>query len=149
MDVLTPEQRRRCMVRIRGQNTKPEVVLRKALFSLGLRYRLHQKRLPGTPDLVFPKYHAVVFIHGCFWHGHQCKLFVVPATNTEFWLQKIDGNRSRDERVMGELRSLGWRAMTVWECALRGTDRAPIEELARRVERWLASRRMSGEIPLR
>ena len=149
MDVLTPEQRRRCMSRIKGRNTKPEVLLRKALFSLGLRYRLHEQRLPGTPDLLFPKYHAVVFIHGCFWHGHGCKLFVVPATNTPFWLKKIDGNRSRDEYAVDELRSLGWRVMTVWECALRGTDRLPIGELARRVERWLASRRKNGEIPSR
>lgn len=146
MDVLTPEQRHRCMATIKSRNTKPELLLRKALFSLGLRYRLHQKRLPGTPDLVFPKYHAVVFIHGCFWHGHGCRLFVVPATNTTFWLQKIDRNRSRDERAVGELRSLGWRAMTVWECALRGTDKAPIEKLARRVARWLASRRKTGQI---
>ena len=89
MDVLTPDQRQRCMASIKARNTKPEVLLRKGLFSLGLRYRLHEKKLPGTPDLVFPKYRAVVFIHGCFWHGHGCSLFVVPGTNTAFWLAKI------------------------------------------------------------
>jgi DNA mismatch endonuclease (patch repair protein) len=136
------------MVRIRGQNTKPEVVLRKALFSLGLRYRLHQKRLPGTPDLVFPKYHAVVFIHGCFWHGHRCKLFVVPATNTKFWLQKIGGNRVRDEHTVGALRGMGWRVMTVWECAMRGRDRLPLEQLALRIARWLGGTKGIGEVPV-
>jgi DNA mismatch endonuclease (patch repair protein) len=120
MDVLTPEQRRLCMARTSSRNTKPEIVLRKTLFSLGLRYSLHQKCLPGTPDLIFPKYHAVVFIHGCFWHRHQRRLFIVPATNTSFWMQKIGGSRSRDEQTTA---ALGWRVMTVWECALRGPDR--------------------------
>ena len=148
MDVLTPEQRQRCMARIKGRNTKPEVVVRKALFSLGFRYRLHDKRLPGTPDLVFPKYHAVVFVHGCFWHGHGCKLFVVPATNTAFWMQKIAGNRSRDARALHELRALGWRVLTVWECALRGRERLPLDEVARNIARWLRSQRQRGAIPL-
>ena len=147
MDVLTPEQRQRCMARIKGRNTKPEVVLRKALFSLGFRYRLHDKRLPGTPDLVFPKYHAVVFVHGCFWHGHECALFVVPATNTAFWMQKIAGNRSRDAKALHELRALGWRVLTAWECALRGRGRLPLDELARSIARWLRSKRHSSEIP--
>jgi DNA mismatch endonuclease (patch repair protein) len=107
------------MANVKSRNTKPEIVLRRALFSRGLRYRLHVKRLPGTPDLVFPKYRAVVFVHGCFWHGHDCRLFVVPATNREFWVQKIDGNRSRDEQAIRALRGMGWRVMTVWECAVR------------------------------
>src|ERR1017187_3361382 len=137
MDVLTPEQRRRCMTRIKGCNTKPEVVVRKALFSLGFRYRLHDKRLPGTPDLVFPKHHAVVFIHGCFWHGHQCRLFVIPATNKDFWITKINGNSARDEKTNRALQELGWRVMTVWECALRGREKQPVDEVARRVTQWL------------
>ena len=147
MDVLTPEQRQRCMASIKGRDTKPEMVLRKALFSLGYRYRLHDKRLPGKPDLVFPRYHAVVFIHGCFWHGHDCKLFVVPATNTQFWLQKIGGNRVRDERSIGELRTSGWRVMTVWECALRGREHRPLEVLAARIPKWLKSKKLIGELP--
>jgi DNA mismatch endonuclease, patch repair protein len=147
MDVLTREQRRRCMARIKGRNTKPEVVLRKALFSLGFRYRLHQKRLPGTPDLVFPKYHAVVFIHGCFWHGHQCNLFVVPATNTAFWMKKIGGNRARDERAVTALRALDWRVMTVWECAVRGPDRQRLDTLAMKISRWLLAKKPVSEFP--
>jgi len=135
------------MARITGRNTKPEVVLRKALFSLGLRYRLHQKGLPGTPDLVFAKYHAVVFIHGCFWHGHGCRLFVVPATNTTFWLKKIGENRSRDERTNAALRGLGWRVMTVWECALRGRDKLPLDVVVLRVARWLRGKHVLGKLP--
>lgn len=135
------------MARIKGRNTKPEVVLRKALFSLGLRYQLHQKRLPGTPDLVFPKYRAVVFIHGCFWHGHGCKLFVVPATNRDFWVQKLGRNRSRDQDTFGALRGLGWRVMTVWECALRGRARLPLDVAARKIARWLHAKTETNELP--
>lgn len=147
MDVLTPDQRRRCMTSIKARNTKPEVLLRNALFALGLRYRLHQRDLPGTPDLVFPKYGAVVFIHGCFWHGHGCKLFVMPATNRAFWAAKIGKNRARDARSLNELCVLGWRVFTVWECALRGPKKSPLDDVARRVERWLGSRRRIGELP--
>ena len=147
MDVLTPEQRHRCMAKIKGRNTKPEVVLRKALFSLGLRYRLHQKRLPGTPDLVFPRYRAVVFIHGCFWHGHNCKLFVVPATNRDFWVQKLGGNRSRDRRAVCALQALGWRVMTVWECAIRGQNCLPVAAVAAEISRWLHASKPMSELP--
>src|ERR1017187_2382976 len=141
MDILTPEQRHRCMANVKSRNTKPEIVLRKALFSRGLRYRLHVKRLPGTPDRVFPKYRAVLFVHGCFWHGHGCRLFVVPATNREFWVQKIDGNRSRDEQAIRALRGMGWRVMTVWECAVRGLDRLPLDVLASKIDQWLHAQR--------
>ena len=147
MDVLTVDQRRRCMASIKARNTKPEVLLRKALFALGLRYRLHDRGLPGTPDLVFPRYRAVVFIHGCFWHGHECNLFVTPGTNTEFWVAKIGGNKSRDEKANVALRDLGWRVMTVWECALRGPRKPALDALARKVARWLGGRRRLGELP--
>jgi DNA mismatch endonuclease, patch repair protein len=147
MDVLTPEQRHRCMANVKSRNTKPEIVLRKALFSRGLRYRLHVKRLPGTPDLVFPKYRAVLFVHGCFWHGHGCRLFVVPATNREFWVQKIDGNRSRDEQAIRALRGMGWRVMTVWECAVRGLDRLPLDVLASKIDQWLHAKKPTDELP--
>lgn len=135
------------MANVKSRNTKPEIVLRKALFSRGLRYRLHVKRLPGTPDLVFPKYRAVVFVHGCFWHGHGCRLFVVPATNREFWVQKIDGNRSRDEQAIRALRGMGWRVMTVWECAVRGLDRLPLDLLASKIDRWLHAKKPTDELP--
>lgn len=137
------------MATIKNRNTKPEVVLRKALFALGLRYRLHARSLPGTPDLVFARYHAVVFVHGCFWHGHGCSLFVVPATRTEFWLGKIGVNQARDEHAVAALRDQGWRVLTVWECALRGADRLAPEVLAARVARWLSGKAVVGELPPR
>lgn len=147
MDVLTATQRQRCMASIRGKNTKPELCLRKAIFSLGIRYRLHQTDLPGTPDLVLPKFHAVIFLHGCFWHGHGCRLFVTPATNREFWLTKIARNQSRDKAVLHALREEGWRVLTVWECAFRGPGTATAAEIAQRVKSWLCGRGVTGELP--
>ncbi len=147
MDVLTPEQRRHCMTRIKARDTKPEVLLRKALFALGFRYRLHDRRLPGTPDLVFPKYRAVVFVNGCFWHGHDCPLFVVPQTNTDFWLQKIGANRARDRRAVSSLRRMGWRVLTVWECALRRPAQVRNLVVAAKTARWLGSQGGLAEIP--
>jgi DNA mismatch endonuclease (patch repair protein) len=149
MDVLTAEQRHRCMARIKGRNTKPEVQLRKALWQRGFRYRLHDRSLPGTPDLVLPRFRAVVFVHGCFWHGHECALFVVPATNTDFWTGKIGGNRERDRRALGALGSAGWRVCTVWECALRGPERSSVDDVADRVAGWLRSRRRTLTLPTR
>lgn len=108
------------MSRIKGKNTKPEMLVRKFLFSHGLRYKLYDKTLPGKPDLVFPKYKAVVFIHGCFWHGHtDCKYFVVPQTRREWWQNKIDGNKLKDDLNTIKLKSLGWRVITVFECELK------------------------------
>lgn len=120
VDSLTPEQRSAQMSRIRGTNTKLEVLVRKALHAKGFRYRLGGARLPGRPDIVLPKYSTVVFVHGCFWHGHSCPLYRLPKTRPEFWADKIGRNRSRDERVVAELESAGWRILTVWECSLRG-----------------------------
>ncbi|NWF34441.1 DNA mismatch endonuclease Vsr [Stenotrophomonas sp. SAM-B] len=120
VDSLTPEQRSAQMSRIRGTNTKLEVLVRKALYARGFRYRLGGVGLPGRPDIVLPKYRTVVFVHGCFWHGHNCPLYRLPKTRPEFWADKIGKNRSRDERVVVELESAGWRVLTVWECSLRG-----------------------------
>jgi len=120
VDVLTREQRQLNMSRIRGKNTKPERVLRHGLHALGLRYRLHRKDLPGRPDLVFSRYRAVIFVHGCFWHGHGCPMFKFPATRTEFWREKIGANQERDQAAIEALRSADWRVLVVWECALRG-----------------------------
>ncbi len=104
---------------IHGKDTKPEVLVRKYLFSKGLRYRKNDKSLPGHPDVVLPKYKTVVFVNGCFWHGHEyCPKFVIPKTNTEFWLGKIETNRARDSRDKETLESLGWRVLTVWECEI-------------------------------
>lgn len=129
MDVLTTEQRRLNMSRIRGKDTKPEMLLRRGLHAVGLRFRLHEARLPGKPDMVFPKYRAVILVHGCFWHGHNCPLFKMPATRPEFWAQKISGNRERDLRAAEALKGTGWRLLTVWECSLKGPIRRPVPEV--------------------
>lgn len=131
MDVLTPEQRRLNMSRIRARDTRPELVLRRALHSEGLRYRLHPGYLPGRPDLVFPRHRAAILVHGCFWHGHDCPLFRMPATRQEFWSTKIGKNRARDQRVVTELHNAGWRVFTVWECSLKGPGRLTLPDVVR------------------
>jgi len=119
VDVVDSATRSRMMAGIQSKNTKPELLVRRYLHGRGLRFRLHAKELPGKPDLVFPKYKAVVFVHGCFWHRHSgCKFAVVPASNVEFWKQKLDSNRERDQRNNRRLKVLGWKVLTVWECQL-------------------------------
>lgn len=107
------------MAGIRSKNTKPEMVVRRFLHGQGYRYRLHRKDLPGTPDLVLPKYQAVIFVHGCFWHGHDCRYYRLPKTRTAFWAEKIAGNRSRDEKNQRLLEAEGWRVVVVRECEIR------------------------------
>jgi len=138
-DIMSPEPRSRLMARIGGRNTKPEVTLRKALFRLGFRYRLHPRDISGRPDMVFPRWRAVVFVHGCFWHGHDCHLFRWPKGNAEFWQAKIAGNVERDRRTLDALVAQGWRVLTVWECAMRGTAGLPPGELAAAAARFLIS----------
>lgn len=119
-DVMTPQQRHVCMSHIRSKNTKPEQLVRQALWHKGFRYRLHVKDLPGKPDIVLPKYKAAIFINGCFWHGHDgCKDFVIPKSNTAFWLEKIGKNKERDARDGIALASAGWKVITIWECELK------------------------------
>ncbi len=122
MDVHSPEQRSYNMSQIRGKNTGPEITLRKWLWREGLRYRLHRKDLPGKPDIVFPKYRTVLLVHGCFWHRHSCKAATMPASNQHFWIHKFEMTIERDRRNARELRRLGWRVLTVWECALKKQD---------------------------
>lgn len=108
------------MSRIKGKNTKPEEIVRKYLFSQGFRYRKNDKKLPGTPDIVLPKYKTVVFVNGCFWHGHDgCRYFVTPKTNTSFWVNKIETNKIRDNKTIENLQELGWKVIVVWECQLK------------------------------
>lgn len=120
MDKLTKEQRHRNMAAIHGKDTKPEMLVRKFLFSRGFRYRLNHPRLPGHPDLVLRKYRTVIFVNGCFWHGHDnCKYFRLPRTNVEFWKNKIERNKKRDHEEQLRLAAMGWHCITVWECQLK------------------------------
>ena len=119
-DTLTKEQRHKTMAAIHSSSTKPELKLRRALWSLGFRYRVNEKRLPGKPDIVLPRYRTVVFIHGCFWHGHKgCKYYTVPNTNTEFWTAKVARNQERDQEEWRRLEAKGWSVIIVWECELK------------------------------
>lgn len=119
-DVMTPEQRSRCMAAIKGKDTKPEIIVRKYLFSRGLRYRVNSHKLPGSPDLVFKKYKTVVFIDGCFWHGHEgCKYYRLPKSNVEFWKRKIAMNIARDYANNVDLKLAGWRVLRLWECEIK------------------------------
>ncbi len=126
-DVFSPEKRSAIMRAVKSEHTKPEITLRKALHRLGYRYRLNVRDLPGKPDLVFPKYQTVLFVHGCFWHGHHCKRGKrIPKTNTAYWTEKIARNKARDKKNAAALRVLGWRVITIWECKLKTLDPAAI-----------------------
>lgn len=118
-DIVSPDVRSRMMAGIRSQNTKPELLVRCGLHRRGFRFRLHSRNLPGRPDVVLPKYKTVVFVHGCFWHGHDCSGFKWPKTREDFWRSKIESNRARDAEVLQRILALGWDAETVWECDLR------------------------------
>lgn len=119
-DVKTPEERSRNMAAVKGKDTKPEMIVRKYLFSRGLRFRVQVRKLPGTPDIVLPKYKTAIFVNGCFWHGHEgCKYFRLPKSNVEFWKEKIERNIERDKESMQALFDLGWKVVRVWECELR------------------------------
>lgn len=136
-DIVDAPTRSRMMSRIGPKDTNPELVLRRALHARGFRYRLHRQGLPGRPDLVFPRYRAVIFVHGCFWHRHPgCPKATTPATRTEFWQRKFAGNVERDERNVRYLEADGWRVMIVWECELGRHD---IEDVADRVAVWLVA----------
>lgn len=125
VDTLTPTQRSERMSRIRSTNTKPEVALRKALHRLGFRFRLHGRRLPGKPDIVLPRYHTAIFVHGCFWHRHKgCKTATTPKSNTQFWVDKFDRNTARDAIKKTQLESDGWNVIVVWECHLKTDEKA-------------------------
>ncbi len=138
VDVVDKATRSRMMSGIRSKNTKPERLIRSALHRRGFRFRLNQASLPGKPDLVFRKHNAVIFIHGCFWHGHNCKLFKWPASNPDFWRNKVERNRAKDVEVLAELKKSGWRVMVIWECALKGKDQVTrLPNTIDRVCTWL------------
>ena len=134
---MTPEQRHKCMAAIKGKDTKPEMLVRRYLHACGFRYSLHCKKLPGSPDLVFRSLRTVIFIHGCFWHGHEkCKYYRLPKSNTEFWRDKVEQNRQRDSAVIQELESKGWRVFIIWECELK--NKSTREATLRRISRELS-----------
>lgn len=119
-DVYSKEKRSYVMSKICSKNTKPEILVRKYLFKQGFRFRVNVKRLPGTPDIVLRKYRSVIFVHGCFWHGHgNCPVYVPPKTHSEYWLEKINKNRERDAKVRAEIKAMGWNVIVIWECQLK------------------------------
>lgn len=131
-DRISPEARSRLMAKVGPQNTGPELRVRSLLHRMGYRFRVHRKDLPGTPDIVLPGRKVVVFVHGCFWHGHECRVGKMPKSRTEYWGPKIEANRSRDVRKRRELRKLGWRVLEVWECDLKDESK-----LARKIRIFL------------
>lgn len=136
-DSLTPAQRSERMSRIRSQDTKPELWVRSALHKAGFRFRLHRRDLPGRPDLVLPKYQAVIFVQGCFWHAHHCQKGRIPGTRSDFWKAKFDANQRRDARNVRALRAAGWRVLTIWECELaKPSERQPaLDRLIKKLRR--------------
>lgn len=145
MDTVDKATRSTIMARVGQRDTGPEMRLRLALHRMGFRYRLHDKRLPGSPDIVFPKFGAVVFVHGCFWHDHGCKYSTKPATRKTFWNKKFAANRERDKRKCNDLKMLGWRILVVWECALKGGP-AELKKTTERVAKWLKSCNKDSDI---
>ena len=138
-DVHDKETRSRNMAAVRSKNTKPELTIRKLLHSVGFRFRLHPKRMPGRPDILLPRFRSAIFVNGCFWHGHDCHLFKEPASRSVFWLEKINGNKRRDGANLATLMLTGWRTCTVWECAVRGKHRLAPIELQSELTEWLRS----------
>ncbi len=134
------------MAAIRSKNTKPELLIRRGLHARGFRFRLHDKTLPGTPDIVLRRYGALIDVRGCFFHGHDCDLFRLPRTRRDFWKNKISSNRRRDVKTARELQGLGWRIATVWECALRGPKKLNLETVIDTLTQWLSSDENTLEI---
>lgn len=137
------------MSKIRSKNTRPEMILRKALFARGFRYRVNDRKLPGTPDIVLSKYRIVIFVHGCFWHGHEgCKYASIPKTNTEFWVEKIATNKKRDKIHTEKLIAQGWNVLTVWECDIRHNFKHDLPKLIDTLETVIL-RGKSGKISMK
>lgn len=138
-DTFSPAKRSQVMSRIRAKDTAPEIKIRKGLHALGFRYRLHDRSLPGKPDLVFPRYRSIIFVNGCFWHGHSCHLFRWPASNEGYWKPKISRTIARDKMNLTALSESGWRTLIVWECAFRGKNRFPMQKVIEMASKWLVS----------
>lgn len=145
-DVVDKATRSKMMSGIRGKNTRPELVIRTGLHKLGFRYRLHDERLPAKPDIVLPRHKAIILVNGCFWHGHECYLFKWPKTRRHFWRKKISETKIRDQRNINEYRKLGWRVLTVWECALKGKSDTELSLLINECKAWIESNIPSASI---
>jgi DNA mismatch endonuclease (patch repair protein) len=145
-DIVSKEKRSQMMAGIKSTNTKLEVLIRRALFARGFRFRIHSKTIPGKPDIALPKYRAVIFVHGCFWHGHACSLFKTPSTRIDFWLAKFESNQHRDRVVASLLFETGWRSLIIWECALRGANAETLLKIFDKVENWIKSEKPSEEL---
>lgn len=145
-DVVDPATRSRMMSGIKGKDTKPEVAIRSGLHRHGFRFKKNVRTLPGKPDIVLPKFNAVVLVNGCFWHGHDCHLFKWPSTRQQFWREKIVSNQKRDMRNLEELQNLGWKTLIVWECAIKGTKRYKIADLIAVISNWIQFDSQSAEI---
>ena len=141
--MLTPEQRRMVMSRIRGKDTKLEMTIRRGLHAQGLRYRIHKVGIPGKPDMVLAKYHTVLFTHGCFWHGHGCSLFKWPRTRVAFWKNKINRSKERDQETLVALEKQGWRVLVIWECALKGRQKKELADVLTSARNFI----LKGEKP--
>lgn len=146
VDIVNSETRSRMMSGIRGKNTKPEIVIRSLLHRRGFRFRLHDKKLPGKPDIVLPRYRAVIMINGCFWHGHDCHLFKWPSSNVIFWKEKIIKNQLVDEITICSLEACGWRVLTIWECALKGKTKRRLDDMLSEIVAWLTLGKQSAVI---
>ena len=136
-DTVSPQKRSQVMAKVGSKDTRPELIIRRGLHARGFRYRLHDRKLPGKPDLVFPRYRAVIFVNGCFWHGHGCELYRFPKSNTEYWTKKIAANVTRDRKHLEQLLELGWRVLRVWECALKGKARLESDEVLTAASEWI------------
>ena len=145
-DIVDKATRSKMMATIRGKNTRIEIEIRKRLWAKGLRYRLHFASLPGKPDIVLPKFHAVIFINGCFWHGHNCPLFRLPKTRPDFWEKKITSNKENDKKSLEALGRQSWKSLTVWECAIRGKSDAILVQVIDEVIQWLLMSNKDTEI---
>ena len=144
-DVVDKKTRSRMMSGIKGKNTKPEISIRKSLYKRGFRYRLHSVKFPGKPDIVLKKYNAVIFIHGCFWHGHNCHLFKWPKSRTDFWTKKIEYNKLNDQKVIDQLKMMKVRICIVWECSIKGANK-DLSAIVDKIENWLNGKKFYMEI---
>ncbi|MDA0781194.1 MAG: very short patch repair endonuclease [Rickettsiales bacterium] len=146
MDIFTKEKRSKVMSAVKGKDTKPEIMLRKAIFKQGFRYSLHTGSIEGKPDIYLKKYNAVIFFHGCFWHGHNCKAGALPKTRTEFWKKKIESNKCRDLKVINVLKEKGYRVLIIWGCSLKGKGKERFDTVVNKTICWINSNNNINEI---